>query len=367
MCYYSTSYIRKKILLLINIPLHTLTGVELQSSTAYRSTTLTSMSSTNQTEYLSGYPFQGDVLGLVDLSPCTNFTEMWQNFNYTDPENPTAGGGSVELTNLVTYSQLGAFPTPGFTSEDLPPAKDILPWFGADGEVFQADAYDTKCWNRSLSSPVSCQENCLEYLDLFNATWFNLGDLYCMQSYPEPGYASLQSPVPPNGNVNMILTNQCSQYTYGPKQGADSVTMYTLTDTWGNVYALQSAGTNASTPEEWQSLVESAEYPEGWTVSTENLTEPEIHYSYVIGNDCWLVILKDSAGNAWQQYQYAQPLEQSSFLGSMDCPALAKSGGGPVPAPGPVSGAVRIGGGSATALLHMMLLLLTLLLFMLKR
>jgi hypothetical protein len=328
------------------------------------------MSSTNnETEYLSGYPFQGDVLGLVDLSPCTNFTQMWQNFNYTDPENPTSSGASVELTNIVNYSQIAAFPTPGFTGEDLPPAKDVLPWFGADGEAtYIAEAYDTKCWNRSLSSPVSCQENCLEYFDLFNATWFNLGDLYCMQSYPEPGYASLQTPIPPNGTVNMILTNQCSQYTYGPPQEGDSVTMYTLTDSWGNVYALQSAGTNASTPAEWQSLVESAEFPEGWTLGSENLTEQETHYSYIIGNDCWLVILKDAAGNAWQQYQYAQPLEQSSFLGSMDCPALAKSGaGGPVPGPGPVpspaSGVIGSYGNMGT-LIHMMLFLLTLLLIL---
>ena len=113
------------------------------------------MTTENEGEYLSGYPFEGEVLGLVDLSPCTNFMEMWQNFNYTDPENPSAGGGTVELTNLVSYSQIGAFPTPGYTCENLPPAKDLLPWFGADGDVFQAEAYDTKCWNRSLTSPVS--------------------------------------------------------------------------------------------------------------------------------------------------------------------------------------------------------------------
>jgi hypothetical protein len=63
----------------------------------------------------------------------------------------------------------------------------MLPWFGDDGVIFKAEAYDTKCWNRSLSEPVTCQEDCLEYIEMFNATWFYLGDLYCLQSYPEQG------------------------------------------------------------------------------------------------------------------------------------------------------------------------------------
>jgi hypothetical protein len=61
------------------------------------------------------------------VSPCTNFTEMWVNFNYTDPENPSSGGGSVELTNAESYMQIGAFPTPGYGAADLPSAKDMLP------------------------------------------------------------------------------------------------------------------------------------------------------------------------------------------------------------------------------------------------
>jgi hypothetical protein len=112
---------------------------------------------------------------------------MYQNYNYTDPANPSTGGGSVELTNAENYMQIGAFPTPGYTDADLPAAKDMLPWFGDDGVIFKAEAYDTKCWNRSLSEPVTCQEDCLEYIEMFNATWFYLGDLYCLQSYPEQG------------------------------------------------------------------------------------------------------------------------------------------------------------------------------------
>ena len=131
----------------------------------------------------------------------------------------------------------------------------------------------------------------------------------------------MKDPIPPPGNVTIILTNQCSQYTYGPKDNTEA-TMHTLTDTFGNVYALQSSPTNATNAEEWQMIVDSAVFPPGWTVGTEVLTENEMHYSYVIGDDCWLVILKDSAGSAWQQYVYGEPLEQSTFLSSFDCPPL---------------------------------------------
>ena len=286
-------------------------------------------------------------MGLVDLSPCTNFTQMWQNFNYTDPENPSAGGGSVEITNAESYMQIGAFPTPGYNDGDLPSAKDMLPWFSGDGDVFTAEAYDTKCWNRSLSSPVTCTENCLEYIDLFNATWFYLGDLYCMQSYPDPGLTSMTDVVPPDGNLTVILTNQCSQYTYGPKNGANSTVMYTLTDPYGNMYALQSAVSNATSPEEWQAIVESAVYPPGWELGNETLTESQMHYTYVIGDDCWLVVLKDSAGSAWQQYVYGQPLESSSFLASFECPPLAKNGTSESTEVGSIGGG-SVGGGSGS-------------------
>lgn len=197
---------------------------------------------------------------------------------------------------------------------------------------------------------------------MFGATWFNLGDLYCMQSYPVESQGSVPT-IPTPGNVTVVLTNQCSQYTYGPQGGQDSVTMYTLTDTFGNVYALQTATQNATSPQDWQALVENTEYPPGWTIDTEILTEPEMHYSYVIGNDCWLIVLKDASGNAWQQYKYGQPLESSEFLGSMPCPPLAKSvptipppmPPTPTPTPSPPSAATMMMGTSpSSVVLHLL-------------
>lgn len=103
-------------------------------------TLLPDMGDTTSSTYLDGYPFKGEVLGLVNLEPCTNFTEMFQNFNYTDPENPSTGGATVELTNALNYTQLGAFPTPGHSIDDLPSnEKDLFPWTVQDGTVYGAE------------------------------------------------------------------------------------------------------------------------------------------------------------------------------------------------------------------------------------
>eukprot|EP00889_Picochlorum_renovo_P006265 jgi/Picre1/33295/NNA_008619.t1 len=223
---------------------------------------------------------------------------MFQNFNYTDPEKPSSGGATVELTNALNYTQLGAFPTPGYSIGDLPSNDmDLFPWTVQDGTVFGAEAYDTKCWNRSLTVPITCTENCLEYFDMFGATWFNFGDLYCKQSYPVESSGEVET-IPTPGNITMILTNQCSQYTYGPPGGR----------------VIRMA-----------ELVETTEYPAGWTLGSEVLTKSQTHYAYIIGDDCWLMILKDANGNAWQQYKYGQPLESSDLLASISCPPLAKS------------------------------------------
>eukprot|EP00890_Picochlorum_soloecismus_P004724 jgi/Picsp_1/5252/NSC_02614-R1_expressed protein [Chlorella variabilis] len=281
-------------------------------------------------EYLEGYPFTGTVYGLTPLDPCTNFTQMQTNFNYDDGSGGSTESGNaqqtVELTNAINYTQIGAFPTPGYDYSDLPPADELTPWTGNEGSLTNAPGFLTKCWNRTSGiTETDCQENCLIYYDLFNATWLNFGSLYCIQSYPTPDLTGLENPLPPDGNLSVILTNQCAMYTYGPLEGEDSLEINIVTDPWGNVYSLQSSIKNPQNESDWDFVVENATFPDGWVKSKTTLSENEFHYSYVIGNDCWIVILKDSMGNAWSQYVYGKPLEQSSFLSSFDCPALALS------------------------------------------
>lgn len=171
--------------------------------------------------------------------------------------------------------------------------------------------------------------------------------------------------VPPEGNVNMVLTNQCAQYVYGPPEGSDNATMYTIKDTFGNTYALQSTLGDPS-EESWADLVDSVVLPEGWEKSTEVLTAQQEHYSYLIGDDCWLVVLKDSNGNAWHQLTYGTPLEKSPFLAQIDCPPLVQSTS-PAPSPGttPDASAASSLISPQGGLLHLLLLLITLV-FLLK-
>jgi hypothetical protein len=58
------------------------------------------------------------------------------------------------------------------------------------------------------------------------------------------------------------------------------------------------------------------------------------HYPYLQGEDCWLVILKDNAGNAWHQYQYTTPLDQG-LLAVAECEPLAVAPPKPTPKPTP--------------------------------
>lgn len=161
-------------------------------------------------EYLEGYPFRGPVLGAIPVSPCTNFTEMYQNFEFYDPGAPTRN--IIELTNVINYTQIGSFPTPGYAFDNLPPADELVPWVGDEEVLTKSPGYLTKCWNRTSGlTKIDCHENCLVYHDLFNATWLNFGSLYCMNSYPTPNLTSLESPLPTPGNLSVILTNQCGQ------------------------------------------------------------------------------------------------------------------------------------------------------------
>ena len=161
-------------------------------------------------EYLEGYPFRGPVLGAIPVSPCTNYTAMYQNFEFYDPDAPT--GDTIELTNAINYTQIGSFPTPGYAFDNLPPADEMVPWVGDEEVLTKSPGYLTKCWNRTSGlTTIDCQENCLVYYDLFNATWLNFGSLYCMNSYPTANLTSLESPLPTPGNLSVILTNQCGQ------------------------------------------------------------------------------------------------------------------------------------------------------------
>jgi len=186
------------------------TGVHAADGMLGPPASISNKSTQQQGEYLEGYPFRGPVLGAISVSPCTNYTEMYQNFEFYDPDEPT--GDTIELTNAINYTQIGSFPTPGYAFDDLPPSDELVPWVGDEEVLTKSPGYLTKCWNRTSGlTTIDCQEDCLVYYNLFNATWLNFGSLYCMNSYPTPNLTSLESPLPTPGNLSVILTNQCGQ------------------------------------------------------------------------------------------------------------------------------------------------------------
>lgn len=144
--------------------------------------------------YLQDYPFNGQVYGLTPLTDCVNVTAMQQDFSFADP-NVTKYPDAVELTNGLNASQIGSFPTPGYTADDLPDS-DISPWTGNSGTVTRSEAFFDKCWNRTIPLTAACTENCIQYIpNLFNATWVNFGEIYCSQTYPTPNLiVSTESP-----------------------------------------------------------------------------------------------------------------------------------------------------------------------------
>lgn len=257
----------------------------------------------------------------------------------------------------------------GFVFADLPPSEDLLPYAGDAGTVYSTEAFYSKCWNRSIPLTASCTENCLEFWDAFGATWFNFGEITCSQTYPTAGLSEQGNPVPSDGNINVILTNQCAQYTWKPPDNETSVQNFLMRDPWGNTYAMQSSLIFANSSAALAANADAAVLPDGWSIEETTLTETQMHYSYLIGDDCWLIVLKDSAGNAWHQYIYGEPLEQSSLLNSLNCSFIAPQGS-PSPSSSPPSQppsslAQRtfVLGGEMGVLLHFMLLMLSLLLF----
>ena len=196
---------------------------------------------------------------------------------------------TTELTNILNATQLNTLPTPGYTFADLPSTKELFPWSANGDTVYKAPAYSSKCWNRSIGYfPSDCEGDCLQYLDLFNATWLALGELICAGSYPVANLTSTDSPIPPPGNVSVVLTNQCGQYRYEPPAGQNSTWMYVATDTWGNKWALQTSMINSTTDEEWATQLEAVVLPPGWTMENVTITETEIHLPYLQGEDCFV-------------------------------------------------------------------------------
>ncbi len=209
----------------------------------------------------------------------------------------------------------------------------MLPWINVRGNIFTPPGMSGKCFNRSVNFyPKTCvpsaeNNNCFEYLSLFNASWFVVGSGVCLGSYPDSGAITIENSIPPPGNVGVTLSNQCGQSNFGPspQKNETSTIMATLVDTYGNRYALQSMLKSFNDTDAWEAYLKSAELPPGWKQEMVTLTKMEAHYPYIIGNNCFIMLALDNLGNQYHMYDYVTPLSEG-VLTKTNCTVMNNPG-----------------------------------------
>ncbi|KAL4853515.1 hypothetical protein ACK3TF_005536 [Chlorella vulgaris] len=246
--------------------------------------------------------------GPVNLTNCATAEEM---FGVT-------ADSAVEITNGLNYTQLGSFPTEGYTYEDFAALGDAtLPWTGNADAVFKVPAFKSKCWNTSVpyNNWASCDGSsspgaCVTGWSMYNASWMVIGQLLCTGAYPVPS-SGFSEDTPAPGN--------CSEYQYEPTEGSSSY--YVITDEWGTQWAMQGMpGGLPASQDEWDALMGDVVLPDGWTLSVHEMSGPEIHNVYLVYDACLLTILVDNMGNRYHQLTYNVPLAQG-LLGAVQCDA----------------------------------------------
>jgi hypothetical protein len=103
-----------------------------------------------------------------------------------------------------------------------------------------------------------------------------------------------------------VITEQCKNYYYSSDSGYPF--FYSITDEWGNKWALQTAQSNLTTEAEWDANVAEAVFPPGWSqVEKVALNSTgQVHMPYMVDGKCVIPVLKDSLFNTWHAYTYPE-------------------------------------------------------------
>lgn len=67
------------------------------------------------------------------------------------------------------------------------------------------------------------------------------------------------------------------------------------------------------TDQDWADNIASVVWPQGWTYENVTLTTNMTHPPYLMGDECWSMVLRDSNSNTWHMYQYPEDFEESVF------------------------------------------------------
>jgi len=212
-----------------------------------------------------------------------------------------------------------------------------------------APANNGTCFSRSPGVPANCTENCVYYPEIFGDSWLLFGELVCAGTFPANGSStttggSLQ-PTNIPGYVTATMTKQCKDYKYVPPW------MGVVTDQWGGKWALQTSEKPMATDGDWANNLNTVVWPAGWVYENVTLNTTEIHVSYLMGNDCWSFIIRDSNNNAWHMFVYPENITNSLFA-NFDCipfklsdAAAISNATASAPKPSASSGAVMIAAG----------------------
>ncbi|EFN52512.1 expressed protein [Chlorella variabilis] len=214
----------------------------------------------------------------------------------------------IEMTDLLNFTQYEA----DALSSDVP---DPLPFpYSLTAADTRAPGWLQTCIARSPTAPEDCQgEECNVYIEEWDIEWLEFALLNCFGSYPTPDAVNFfTNPTPPPGNVALTVTQTCKNYYYGPSDEWDF--FYSVTDEWGNKWALQwgnkwalqTVHSNDTTEAEFDANIGSVVWPEGWVAEKVPLTETVEMVPFAVGNACYALIIKDSNFNSWHLYTYPE-------------------------------------------------------------
>lgn len=224
-----------------------------------------------------------------------------------------AGASWTEMTNQLNSTQYWG----KATADELPdplPAPYVL-----TATDYSAPGNNGTCDSRSPMVPANCTENCVYKVVIPEISetdeWTIIAELLCSGTYPKSdssgsGVTDLDAAP---GSVTAIMTKQCKDYNYAPPWFAS------VTDNYGGKWALQTAEEDMETDEDWANNLNSVVFPDGWSAwENVTLTTNQTHVPYLVGDDCFSFIIRDSNNNAWHMYEYPEDISNSLFA-NFDC------------------------------------------------
>lgn len=223
-----------------------------------------------------------------------------------------AGSSWTEITNQANSTQYYG----KATADELPdplPAPYVL-----TATDYSAPGNNGTCDSRSPMVPANCTENCVYKVVIPEISdtdeWTIIAELLCSGTYPKSDASGQVTDVNAGpGSVVAIMTKQCKDYNYVPPWFAS------VTDNYGGKWALQTAEKAMETDEDWANNLNSVVFPDGWSAwENVTLTTNETHVPYLMGDDCFSFIIRDSNNNAWHMYDYPEDISNSLFA-NFDC------------------------------------------------